>query len=138
VAARRQVAQAGQTRRRAASTARRSARRPDERSSQREAQPGQGHAAGNGDGATLRTVDQVDRLTKAELIRLAGQLDVADSSTMNKQDLVRAVVRVGGVPLDRLNKDELLRLGRGSGAELQTSMTKPELIAAISTSRPTG
>ena len=138
MAARRQVAQAGQTRRRAASTASRSARRPDERSSQREAQPGQGRAAANGDGATLRTVDQVDRLTKAELIRLAGQLDVADSSTMNKQDLVRAVVRVGGVPLDRLNKDELLRLGRGTGAELQTSMTKPELIAAISTSRAAG
>ena len=32
---------------------------------------------------------------------------------MNKQDLVEAVVRVGGVPLDQLNKGELLRLGRG-------------------------
>ena len=53
---------------------------------------------------------------------------------MTKQDLVRAVVRVGGVPLDRLNRDELLRLGRGAGAELRGSMTKPELIAAISTS----
>jgi hypothetical protein len=57
---------------------------------------------------------------------------------MNKEDLVRAVVRVGGVPLDRLNKDELVRLGRGTGAELQTSMTKPELIAAIGTSRAAG
>jgi hypothetical protein len=76
----------------------------------------------------------VGRLTKTELIRLAGELDVADPSTMSKQDLVEAVVRVGGVPLDRLNKDELLRLGRGTGAELRTSMTKPELIAAITTS----
>ena len=135
VAARRQVAQAARrgAGRRPPPAGQRGARtsgRPSERRSRvRGAQPG------NGNGATLRTVDQVDRLTKAELIRLAGQLDVADSSTMNKQDLVRAVVRVGGVPLDRLNKDELLRLGRGTGAELQTSMTKPELIAAISTSR---
>jgi hypothetical protein len=53
---------------------------------------------------------------------------------MTKQDLVEAVVRAGGVPLDRLNRDELLRLGRGGGAELRTSMTKPELIAAIRTS----
>jgi hypothetical protein len=57
---------------------------------------------------------------------------------MSKQDLVEAVVRVGGVPLDRLNKDELLRLGRGTGAELRTSMTKPELIAAIRTSPSAG
>jgi hypothetical protein len=53
---------------------------------------------------------------------------------MTKQDLVEAVVRAGGVPLDQLNRDELLRLGRGGGAELRTSMTKPELIAAIRTS----
>ena len=63
---------------------------------------------------------------------------MADSSTMNKQDLVQAVVRVGGVPLDRLNKDELLRLGRETGAELRTSMTKPELIATIRSSRSAG
>ena len=56
------------------------------------------------------------------------ELDVADASTMNKQDLVEAVVQVGGVPLDELNEGELLRLGRGTGAELRTSMTKPELI----------
>jgi hypothetical protein len=56
---------------------------------------------------------------------------------MNKPDLVEAVVRVGGVPLDRLAKEELLRLGRGTGAELRTAMTKPELIAALR-SRPEG
>jgi hypothetical protein len=80
----------------------------------------------------------VGQLTKAELNRLAGELDVADSSTMNKQDLVQAVVRVGGVPLDRLNKDELVRLGRGNGVELRTSMSKPELIATIRSSRSAG
>ena len=53
---------------------------------------------------------------------------------MTKQDLVEAIVRVGGVPLDRLSRDELLRLGRGGGVELRSSMTKPELIVAISTS----
>ena len=50
---------------------------------------------------------------------------------MTKQDLVEAVVRAGGVPLDRLSRDELLRLGRGGGADLRSSMTKPEVIAAI-------
>ena len=73
------------------------------------------------------------RLTKAELVRLAGELDVADPATMNKPDLVEAVVKAGGVPLERLTKEELLRLGRGTGAELRTSMTKPELIAALRT-----
>ena len=82
----------------------------------------------------LRTSGQVGRLTRAELDRLAGALDVADASTMSKQDLVEAIVRAGGVPLDRLNKAELLRLGRGTGADLRGSMTKPELIAVISTS----
>ena len=53
---------------------------------------------------------------------------------MTRQDLVEGVVRAGGVPLDQLNKDELLRLGRGGGAELRTSMTKPEHIVAIRTS----
>ncbi len=53
---------------------------------------------------------------------------------MTKQDLVEAVVRAGGVPLDRLSRDELLRLGRGGGADLRSSMTKPELIVAIRTS----
>ena len=47
---------------------------------------------------------------------------------------MEAVVRAGGVPLDRLNRDELPRLGRGGGAELRSSMTKPELIVAIRTS----
>ena len=50
---------------------------------------------------------------------------------MTKQDLVEAVVRACGVPLDRLSRDELLRLGRGGGADLRSSMTKPEVIAAI-------
>ena len=39
---------------------------------------------------------------------------------MNRQDLVEAVVRAGGVPLDRLNKDELLRLARLLGIRLLT------------------
>ena len=112
-------------------------RRPDERSSQREAQPSQGRAAGNADGVALRTVNQVGRFTKAELIRLAGQLDVADSSTMNKQDLVQAVVRVGGVPWTGSTRRTCCGWA-GNRCELQTSMTKPELIAAVSTSRAAG
>ena len=54
---------------------------------------------------------------------------------MNKQDLVTAVTKAGGLRLEQLTKGELLRLGRSHGAAVGTSMNKKELIAAISDSR---
>jgi nucleoid DNA-binding protein len=52
---------------------------------------------------------------------------------MNKSELIDAVSREGGIRLDALTKEELLRLGRTTGSDVHTSMSKSELIAAIST-----
>jgi len=52
---------------------------------------------------------------------------------MSKSELIDSISRKGGVQLDALTKEELLRLGRTTGSDVRTSMTKDELITAIST-----
>ncbi len=52
---------------------------------------------------------------------------------MSKPELIDAISRKGGVQLDALTKEELLRLGRTTGSDVRTSMTKDELVTAIST-----
>ena len=76
----------------------------------------------------------MDALTKNDLLRLAGELQIDGHAAMSKPELIRAIARVDGVHLDVLTKSELLRLARRGGTEVRTSMTKDELIAAISES----
>jgi hypothetical protein len=76
----------------------------------------------------------LDALTKEQLLRLNGDLELAGHSAMSKQELIGAITREGGVPVGALSKEELLRVARNTGAEVGTSMTKDELIAAIDTS----
>jgi hypothetical protein len=73
----------------------------------------------------------VGALTKAQLLRLTGDLELEGQSAMSKDELIDAVAREGGVPIGTLSKEELLRVARSAGCEVGTSMTKDELIAAI-------
>ncbi len=69
-------------------------------------------------------------------MRLAGELHINGHAAMSKPELSTAIARADGLHLDALTKSELLRLGRRGGAEVRTSMTKDELIAAISEPGP--
>ena len=57
----------------------------------------------------------LDALTKEQLLRLTGDLDVEGQSTMSKQELIDAVVRGGGVRVSALSNEELFRV-RGAPA----------------------
>jgi hypothetical protein len=80
---------------------------------------------------TLHEGRYLDALTKEQLLHLTGDLELQGQSTMSKHELIDALTREGGVPIGTLSKDELLRVARGAGREVDTSMTKDELIAAI-------
>jgi hypothetical protein len=78
--------------------------------------------------------DQYEALTKEQLLRLAGDLEVEGQYAMNKQELIDALGRAGGVSLGSLTKEELLRVARHADYDVTTSMTKDELIATVTTS----
>jgi hypothetical protein len=84
-------------------------------------------------GVTL-SGDQYEALTKEQLLRLAGDLEVEGQYAMNKQELIDALGRAGGVSLGSLTKEELLRVARHADYDVTTSMTKDELIATVTTS----
>jgi nucleoid DNA-binding protein len=52
---------------------------------------------------------------------------------MTKQELIDAIVHGAGVRVSALSKEELLRVARSTGSEVDTAMTKSELIATIAT-----
>ena len=89
-------------------------------------------------GAILRKGEELEALTKGELLRLTESLDVEGRSSMNKSELIEAMSRQGGLRLGALTKEELLRLGQATGSDVRTSMTKDELVTTISTHRGSG
>jgi hypothetical protein len=80
------------------------------------------------------SADQYQALTKEQLVRLAGDLEVEGQYAMNKQELIDALSKAGGVSLGSLTKEELLRVARHADHDVTASMTKGELIAAVTTS----
>ena len=85
---------------------------------------------------TLSKSAHLDALTKNDLMRLAGELQIDGHAAMSKPELITAIAQADGAHLGLLTKSELLRLARRSGSEVRASMTKDELIAAISESVP--
>ena len=73
-------------------------------------------------------------LTKEQLLRLAGEFELEGEYAMNKQELIEALGREGGVPLGALSKEELLRVARRADCDVVTSMTKDDLIGAVTAS----
>jgi hypothetical protein len=67
-------------------------------------------------------------------MRLAEQAEIDGRSTMSKPQLVGALARQH-LPMDALTKQDLVAIGEGNGVDIRTSMTKDELIAAVSTRR---
>jgi hypothetical protein len=97
-----------------------------------------GGSTANSADVIVREREELDALTKAELLRLTESLDVEGRMSMSKSELIDAISRVGGVNLDALTKEELLRFGRTIGSDVRTSMTKDELVTAISTHEDRG
>ena len=70
-------------------------------------------------------------LTRAELQRLADDLEVTGGPDLTKEQLDTAIVRAGGARLDDLTNAELLRLGRRRGDRVTSKMNKTDLLAAL-------
>jgi len=92
-----------------------------------------GGSSGNSADVIVREKEDLDALTKGDLLRLTKRLDVEGRPSMSKSELIDVISREGGIKLDALTKEELLRLGRTTGSDVLISMTKDELITAIST-----
>jgi hypothetical protein len=74
--------------------------------------------------------EDLDALTKQELLRLAENVELDGRSAMNKPDLLDALSKQR-LPWESLTKQDLLTIGEEKGAEVRSSMTKSELIDLI-------
>jgi colicin import membrane protein len=124
---------AAQARERAAAAERRATETSRMAMAATAAGPAKAPSARSSAGLTL-TEQQYGALTKEQLLRLAAGLEVEGQSAMNKQDLIQAVGRAGGVSFNALTKEELLRVARHADQDVATSMTKSELIATVTAS----
>jgi hypothetical protein len=77
----------------------------------------------------------LDALTKEQLLRLTGDLDVEGQSTMSKQELNRRRRAWRRSACQRALERGTVSGPRSTGSEMGISMTKSELIATIGTSR---
>jgi hypothetical protein len=75
--------------------------------------------------------EQLNALTKQNLVALAHELEIEGATTLAKGELVETLAEEG-VPIDLLTKRDLLRLAESQGIDVRASMSKPELIASIS------
>lgn len=84
----------------------------------------------HGDASGL-SVDQLQRLTKDDLIDLAQKHDVDGRSSMDKSELAKAVhLAIQNAP-ENLTKDELYDKAKDQGIDGRSQMDKQELAEAI-------